>query len=369
VIGAGLAGTACAARLAARGFGVDLVERHPGPAREASANPFGILHPAVLVDRRTRSTFSTVATLYAKRELAVLDRGPQAPSWMPSGVLQVCRDPRRLERLVQASESAGLPASVVRLVDRDQGSVCVGARTGGDGLWFAEGGCASAASACEARLAASGEAVRRVFGQEAITLESSASGWRVRDARGEVLSEAPVVVLANARDATRLRPVLSLRPVRGQITRLPERAGEALSAPVCGDGYITPAIDGAHCVGASFDEDDCECDVRTADHAANLARLERMLPGFASVGDPATLPGWVGVRAVSPDRLPFAGAVPGEGEAWLFACVGFGARGLAWSALLGELVASQVDGNPLPVERHVAEQLAPGRPLRGVKSR
>ena len=370
VIGAGLAGTACAERLAMRGWSVDLVERHPGPAREASANPVGILHPALLADRRTRSTFTTVATLYAKRQLQALDRSACPPRWMPTGVLQVSRDPRRLERLVHACEAAGIPESVARCVDRDEGSERVGARTGGAGIWFEEGGWASAASVCEARLAACENAVRRVFQREATRLERTPDGWRVLDAGGHVLSEAAVVVLANAGDAMRFdaASVLPLRPVRGQITRLPEGPGHVLRAPVCGDGYVTPAVDGLYCVGATFDEDDFDCTERAADHAANLERLARMLPGFADSHDPATLRGWAGVRAMSPDRLPLAGPMPGDGQAGLFACVGLGARGLTWSALLGELIASYVNGDPLPIERHVAHQLAPGRPMRDVKS-
>ena len=369
VIGAGLAGTACAERLAARGWRVDLVERHPGPAREASANPVGILHSALLVDRRTRSTFTTAATLYAKRQLTALDRGPCPPRWMPTGVLQVSRDPRRLARLVHACEAVGLPASVARRVDRAEGGERVGARTGGDGFWFEDGAWASAASVCEARLAACENAVRRVYQRAATKLERTAGGWRVLDASEDVLAEAPVVVLANARDAMVFDAGsdLRLRAVRGQITRLPARPGRGLRAPVCGDGYVTPAVDGSHCIGATFDEDDCDCDVRPAQHAANLERLERMLPHFAGACDPATLQGWAGVRAMSADRLPLVGPVPGDAHAGLFTCVGLGARGLTWSALLGELLASQVSGDPAPLERHVAEQLAPGRPLREVK--
>jgi tRNA 5-methylaminomethyl-2-thiouridine biosynthesis bifunctional protein len=192
----------------------------------------------------------------------------------------------------------------------------------------------------------------------------------VLDATANVLSEAPVVVFANAREASDFGPagVLPLRPVRGQITQLPEWPGGSLRAPVCGDGYVTPAVEGTHCVGATFDEDDCDVDLRADDHVRNLERLERMLPGFAPARDPAVLGGWAGVRAVTPDRLPFAGPLPGVAHDGLFACVGLGARGLTWSALLGELVASQIDGDPLPVEHRVAAQLAPGRPLPEVRA-
>jgi tRNA 5-methylaminomethyl-2-thiouridine biosynthesis bifunctional protein len=370
VIGAGLAGTACAERLAARGWSVDLIEQHAGMAREASGNPAGILHPGLLVDRRTRSAFTTAATLYAKRELEALGHGSRPPRWMPTGVLQVSRDPRRLERLVRACQAAGLPESVARLVDPDEGSERIGARAGGGGFWFEDGGWASASSLCEARLASCENDVGRLFGHEAMKLEPVAGGWRVLNGSGQVLSEAAVVVLANARQATRFDTgsALPLRPVRGQVTRLPESDGRMLRAPVCGDGYVTPAVGGSHWIGATFDENDTDCEMRPEDHASNLERLQRMLPEFAPSSDPATLCGWVGVRAMSPDRLPLVGPVPGSGMAGLFACVGLGARGLTWSALLGEVLASQVNGDPLPVERHVADQLLPGRSMREVRA-
>ena len=362
VIGAGLAGTACAARLAARGWTVDLIERHAAAAREASGSPAGIVHPALLVDRRTRSAFTAAATLYMKRELKALGERPLPPFWQPTGVLQVCRDPRRLERLAHAAEHVGLPESVARLVDREEGSALVGARTGGRGFWFEDGCWAAAASVCEARIAAAGDRLRRVYQRTAMSLERTETGWRVLDGAGHLLSNAPVVVLANAANASRFASAsLPVRPVRGQVTRLPSIAGSALRAPVCGDGYVTPALDGAFCLGATFDEDDPDPEVRTSDHAANLERLERMLPGFAPRCDPGTLSGWVGFRAMSPDRLPIVGPLSGDANAGLFACAALGARGLTWSALIAELIASMVTGDPLPVERHVADQLAPGR--------
>ncbi|MFO1204661.1 MAG: bifunctional tRNA (5-methylaminomethyl-2-thiouridine)(34)-methyltransferase MnmD/FAD-dependent 5-carboxymethylaminomethyl-2-thiouridine(34) oxidoreductase MnmC [Burkholderiales bacterium] len=365
VIGAGLAGTSCAGRLAARGFSVDLVERHPAPACEASANPAGIFHPALLADRRTRSTFTTAASLYAVRQLEALDRSPSPARWMASGVLQVCRDPRRLERLVQASEQIGAPEGVARRVSREEGSALVGAHTGGAGFWFEVAGWASAASVCEARLARCGDSVRRVFAREAIGLDRVTEGWRVLDAGGSVIAEAPAVVLANARDAPRfaVAGALRLRAVRGQITRLPARQDGGLRAAVCGDGYVVPALDGMHCIGASFDEDDSGTDLRGADHVRNLERLERMLPGFGAPGEAASLAGWVGVRAVTPDHLPRVGALDGDEGVGVFVCVGLGARGLTWSALLGEILASHLDGDALPVPRHLTERLAPGETL------
>ena len=40
---------------------------------------------------------------------------------------------------------------------------------------------------------------------------------------------------------------------------------------------------------------------------------------------------------------------------------GFGARGLVWSALAAELLASQLEGDPLPLTRDLCEAVDPAR--------
>ena len=116
--------------------------------------------------------------------------------------------------------------------------------------------------------------------------------------------------------------------------------------------------------------------LREADHAENLAKLDFILPGYAKPFDPATLAGRVGFRPASPDRLPMVGAVPAVAAIerttpladiprlpGLYAATGFGARGLVWASLVGELLASLIDGDPLPLERELVDALDPARYL------
>jgi tRNA 5-methylaminomethyl-2-thiouridine biosynthesis bifunctional protein len=45
----------------------------------------------------------------------------------------------------------------------------------------------------------------------------------------------------------------------------------------------------------------------------------------------------------------------------LFTLTGFGARGLVWCSLLAETLASQICGEPLPIERDLANAIDPAR--------
>jgi len=85
----------------------------------------------------------------------------------------------------------------------------------------------------------------------------------------------------------------------------------------------------------------------------------------------------VGFRAVTPDRLPVVGALPQahldakaraalqlgalQRQPGLFGAFGYGSRGLLWASLAAELLASQVEGEPLPLEGALVDALDPGR--------
>jgi tRNA 5-methylaminomethyl-2-thiouridine biosynthesis bifunctional protein len=199
-------------------------------------------------------------------------------------------------------------------------------------------------------------------------------------------------VLANAHEAERLVSgrFLALRRIRGQLTDLDPRQVEALGAwPDCvvtGNGYLLPRGErGDARVGSSYDEDQGPL-VECADtHAANLARLASLLPDCGTaIGrlDPANLRGYVGVRTVTHNRLPLIGRIADDTAALaraealrgahlrdvprlpgLYAALAYGSRGLTWAALGAELIVSQIEGEPLPLEADLADALDPARLL------
>jgi tRNA 5-methylaminomethyl-2-thiouridine biosynthesis bifunctional protein len=67
------------------------------------------------------------------------------------------------------------------------------------------------------------------------------------------------------------------------------------------------------------------------------------------------------------------GRVDGDGDVTvrtgLHAVGAFGSRGLTWASLAGDLVASIVDGGPLPVESDLAAAVDPRRFVRRAQRR
>ncbi len=144
-----------------------------------------------------------------------------------------------------------------------------------------------------------------------------------------------------------------------------------------------PLADGITLAGATYDIDDPDSSMRPQAHAENIERVAHMLPSLtvtAAAAAPQALAGRVAFRCVTSDRLPMIGALADETAAihraadlrgaWprdlprapgLYGAFAYGSRGLVWAALGAELIASQIEGEPWPIERDLAEALDPAR--------
>ncbi|HZP93378.1 MAG TPA: bifunctional tRNA (5-methylaminomethyl-2-thiouridine)(34)-methyltransferase MnmD/FAD-dependent 5-carboxymethylaminomethyl-2-thiouridine(34) oxidoreductase MnmC [Burkholderiales bacterium] len=355
VVGAGIAGASCALALARRGIDVTLIDAGAAAASAASANPAGVVRPFPTLEQGGRSRFTWAAYFYACRHYASTLADPA--SHARTGVLQLARDPAQEEKLRRALMEFGVGPEVARPVGEQEGARLCGAAIAGPGVWYEGAGWVAGPAAARATLHAAGGRLTTLWNTEAAAIRSEEGIVEAIDAHGRVLAGADAVILANGHRAAALAAAraLRLRPVRGQVSFIP--AAAHLRAIVCREGYVTPAIGGAHVVGATFDERNVDEAPRREDHLANLARAERMLPGMFREAKPEDLAAWVGLRCVSRDRRPLLGEI----EPRIHGCLALGSRGFTWAPLAAELVASRLAGDPLPIERGVAAELSPAR--------
>lgn len=378
VIGAGFAGTSVAERLAARGWQVEVIDA-VGPGAGASGNRIGVLRPLPAVDDNRLARLTRAAFLYTRHHLQALSAQGLPVQWGASGVLHLGRDPVHEATQRKVVELHQPPADYLRYVGQDEASAIAGWPTAAGGWFFPGGGWGVPPSLCRANLARFPERIRTRFGQAVASIAHRDGEWEAHAEDGTLLGRAPHLVLANAAAAKALYPApwLPLRPARGQTTVIPAAALPAPKVVVCRLGYVTPVVDGYRVCGASFIAGDTDPALRPAEHRENLQKLDFILPGLTAQAepplDPDTQEGRVGFRPVSPDRLPMVGALPAAEAApgqslaaiprlpglWLLN--GFGARGLVWSAHAGELLASRMAGDPLPLEADLADALDPAR--------
>lgn len=358
VIGSGIAGCAISERLAARGISVTLLESGTGPAGGASGNHAGVFRPLPDLDDSRLARTLRACFLYGARRLEALP-GLRAGR---TGVVHLGRDARHVAMQRRVAEAQG-EDGFLRFVEREEATDLVGWPVEAGGWHFPGGAWIHPPSACRALLAKSGEQLAARFSQPVSGIAASPAGWRLQDADGRLLQQASHVVLANGTQAPALVPdtFLPIRIGRGLVSHLPDELAPGRAGlprlVVTRSGYVTPPVDGIRCAGATMAADDADPVPRTDDHRENLLRLDAILPGFAAGVDPVSLPGRVGFRPMSPDRLPLVGELrPG-----LWVLGGFGARGLVWSQLCAELLASRIAGDPLPLETDLVHALRPAR--------
>ncbi|MCP1344284.1 bifunctional tRNA (5-methylaminomethyl-2-thiouridine)(34)-methyltransferase MnmD/FAD-dependent 5-carboxymethylaminomethyl-2-thiouridine(34) oxidoreductase MnmC, partial [Halomonas sp. FL8] len=319
VIGAGLAGASVAEALARRGVQVTLLDRQ-APGTGASGNRQGALYVKLAAETNLQSRVYLAGLLHTRRWLARLD--PDGELWQDCGVLQLAQTDKEALRQAAFMDAHRLPSDVIESVDADRAGELADTPLARGGLDYSGAGWVRPAALCQRLAATAGVHFRH---GEVMALTATDTGWQLALADGEAIA-ADQVVVATAWQAPQLTQLswLTLRPIRGQVSeiRVPADA-PTLSRVVCAGGYAPPAVDGVQCFGATFAPNHTGTELREADHAANLAELQRTLPTYvaalAKAGvdwNPAHMSGRAALRAATPDKTPYAGPVP-DAERWL----------------------------------------------------
>ncbi|VXC79155.1 bifunctional tRNA (5-methylaminomethyl-2-thiouridine)(34)-methyltransferase MnmD/FAD-dependent 5-carboxymethylaminomethyl-2-thiouridine(34) oxidoreductase MnmC [Pseudomonas sp. 9Ag] len=384
VIGAGLAGCASAASLAARGWQVALLERHDDIAQEGSGNPQGVLYLKLSAHGTALSQLVASGFGYTRRLLHNLQRGQD---WDACGVLQLSFDHK--ESLRQAALSDAFPPGLLHAVPREEAERLAGVALDHGGLFYPDAGWAHPPALC--RWLIKHPSIELHRHRHPLELRRSGEQWQAL-AGDELVAEAPVVILAGAADAKRFSQSawLPLKRIRGQITALPaNEKSAALRTVLCAKGYVAPPREGQHTLGASFNFAEADPAPSAAEHHSNLDMLREISGDLhqrlaVESCDTDQLQGRVAFRCTSPDYLPIVGAladpecfaetyavlakdarqVPDKPCPWLdglYVNTAHGSRGLITAPLAGELLAAWLNDEPLPVPRAIAEACHPNR--------
>lgn len=101
----------------------------------------------------------------------------------------------------------------------------------------------------------------------------------------------------------------------GQLSMITPSQALPLKCALSFEGYLTPAINGRHFLGASFRHEE-SLEIRDADHQQNLNYLRKAAPLLSDVFAKSSWQAWCAVRTTSLDHLPLIGGVPIKSE-WL----------------------------------------------------
>jgi tRNA 5-methylaminomethyl-2-thiouridine biosynthesis bifunctional protein len=365
VVGAGLAGLACAAVFASRGWQVTLIDASPLP-QPGSGQPLLADHLHLSPDDNPTARLS--------RQALWLSRPWRAGA--PIGRFQMAdTETVRVDQLRALAALGPAADTLAMAVNRFEASDLAGVQVARGGLWLP--GCGVSAPADLHRHWISGNpAIRVISGTRVHSLHRENGHWLLSDERTSPIARAPAVILANAADAPRLAGLASVRlqARQGRAVALASPALRGLRSVLGGSAYACPMGEDTALIGLT--------DLPA--QGPDLSRLTGMLPALGTAAAaPRTLRIFEGWRHAAPDRLPLIGPVPDETAIrrtaddfarndrlampllpGLYLHAALGARGLLWSTLGAELLADLVEGCAPPLEADLIHALAPQRFLR-----
>lgn len=399
VIGAGIAGCATANALAQRGWKVSLYDPE-GIASAASGNPQGVLYPKLSIEASSFARINLAAMRYASHFYQKLfkqrvfnqtsDENPlhqASTNTGTSGVLLLPANLKEAQKFAQLAESYRQVPEFVRLLKRKEMEQISGLSLAADsGLLFPQLGWVRPPDICY-QLSQHPNITLLENKVNTLQWDKTKQHWELTMDRGSVAHHS-TVVLANAAAIREFEITqhLPLNTIRGQISICPAtRASQNLNTVVCGEGYLAPADQGFHTLGASYELNQQDTVVREAEHHSNLEKIHSTDPGLTEILAPIeTFTGRAALRCVTPDYLPLAGPapvyddflndfallrenarahIPRPGPYWprLYINCGHGSRGLSYAPLCAQIIADNLESTPPPLERELLTALNPAR--------
>ncbi|HRL20670.1 MAG TPA: FAD-dependent 5-carboxymethylaminomethyl-2-thiouridine(34) oxidoreductase MnmC [Alcaligenes sp.] len=366
VVGAGLAGAACAWELARRGQSVLVCDPVLRLGRDGShqGHRLAAISPVFALD---------------DAPLARLSRNGVLRAWQGWKDLPEPARPRRTGTLLfgQAGNSdAAIQEALMRLQlapewvqwwDRQQASQAAGVSLARGGLYFPQGMVVDPGALVAQLL--NHPLIECVPERVQVWSAPEPGYWDIHREKGTILERtARVVVAAAGRSmqalhydvlAARVLPRLAaMQDLAGQVSYLPaDRPLVGAGPTLSGMGYVLPADQYGQVIGSTYLRDGQEPAVTQEGHADTLAKLGQMLSHQADLSGLMPCSGWAGWRAALNDHLPVMGGVPGHPG--LFMAAAYGSRGLTWSLLAGGLLAARWMEEPVPLERRLEQAVRP----------
>lgn len=381
VIGAGIAGVTTACALVQKGWQVELIDKHKDIAQEASGNPLGVVMPRISLEDSAEAEFYSAAYITTIHALKRLKQEDDQLSWYPGGVLQLPSSTRIKKQI----ETLDVVENYARRVDAAQATELAGIHLHDEALYFPQAGWINPKQLCDRLLYKYRQNIHCQKAREVADVQYIDGRWQTLDSANQIISDTQALVLCHAHSIKQFKQTrwLSLQPVRGQISYLEaNEASRSLKSAICYEGYLLPEMNRQHVIGASFKPGQTSTEVRDNEHQENIHSLQQWLPDLFDASQ--ALQGRAAVRTVSPDRVPLVGPVAdidyfttryadlqkgkpatqyphAEYMPGLYVNTGHGARGLTSSFLSAEIIAVQLNNDPLPISNRVKNALHPSR--------
>ena len=301
IIGAGLAGMALCYHLTQAGLSVTLIDQNEALPSGASANFAALVKPQLSPDHNLSDQYYTEAFrlfirfIEAYPEL-ILSRGILDLSH--NLVLQT----RHQKILAQAEQN------LAQEVNATDASAIAGILLTHPALYLPTALLLDVPAYYQKLQQLCTGKFTLVAGSKVSKIVQYPASWSIQTASHTISSDA----LIFAHGYQGFEPYLDhnpLIPCPGQLSLITPEIPLPLNCTLSFQGYLTPALQGRHILGASF-RHHAHTDIRAVEHQQNLAYLAAATPLLHRSLNQAPWQGWCAMRTTSHDHLPLIGPAP-----------------------------------------------------------
>ncbi len=370
IVGAGLAGTACAWLLKKHGIKSVIYEATDDVAGGASGNPVGIFNPRFSSGRTPESEFYSSAYSMTVRTIQELQQTHDI-KYKRCGTLHLVNSAMKEKRLRNVWQNWGWHSDHMRYLDDQQASQVAGVPVHHQALYLPDAGSVSPAALC----AAYSEGIEVHLGVQLMMhdIKRRQDDWLVLG------QQFDAIILACGEGAkwfeeTRWLPV---HTVRGQIIQAEDSGfGDDVACNIVYGGYISPGENGVHTLGSTFQKWLTHTDVLEEDNDEIIGKLRESLPD--ADGSIHAVDARAGLRTTANDHFPIAGTVP-DLTSWklgqdkdvpgLYLTTAHGSHGIVSSIATATLVTDLLLGRSPGMAQPVIDQLNAARFLKRARKK
>lgn len=336
IIGGGLAGCALAYVLKKRGMEPVIYEASSDLASGASGNEVGLYNPRFTAQLDEAGIFYTAAF---REVLDVFGQAGKDIECDPCGTLHLMDIERKQKRYPKTVQSWQWPKDDMYIVNAQEASDIAGVELIHDCLYIEKSGKVSPRKLC-------------AYYARGVEVHLNASIDNLTLLQGEVN------ILACGMGVLKFEVAagLPLMAVRGQVSYIQASAySSLLKVALCYGGYIAPADNGVHCIGATFQRWLEHCNCLEEDDLANIEKMIEAIPSLETPYD--VMKSRASVRTSSKDYFP----VVGQFLDGIYISTAHGSHGILSSLLSAVILSDMVTGVDNTMPSSVLNALSPLR--------
>lgn len=381
IIGGGISSACLTLALIQRGYKITLYCKDKQLAEGASSNLQGAVYPLLNAEHDSLSQFFANAFLYSRNFITRINKDNPFDFDL-SGLLQLYYDPIAATKLDKIA-CADFPTEFVCKKNSAETDKIAQLDIGQTSLYYPLAGWVNPK-----------QMVNAIFNQAKIEgdltlhfehhlkrFDKVQQGWECHFTDKKITAQQ--LILATAMETLNFKQceAIPLSAARGQVTHIASTpALSKLKVAICHEGYLTPSTHNLHCMGATFKRHQLNTDISQPEQFENKEKLDKCITDKEWVKQIQCdhLNANAAIRTMTRDHFPYLGQVADyqqiktvyaqTGDATtqamhedLYTLTGLGARGLCSAPLLGELLASLINHEPLPVNKTILNKMSVSR--------